>query len=204
MSDIKKKVLLVCHTAAGQMNLGVLLSRMYFFPVLAKSAEEGIILTKKSGPFSLVLLDGDLPEERLRPAISMLRADQATKGTPLVIITTDTDNTSTEELLSQGCSAVLTKPLDASFVYGVLGRLSRQLRSTPRVPVRMNVEIREETPERMLTCTNISEGGIFLRAHEMPPEKTVLHLKFTLPHSSEPLQVTAEVVRTISQLDSVR
>ncbi len=193
----RKRALLICHTTAGQMYLGVFLNRIWFSPTLAKTAEEGILLAMGRGPFSLVILDGDLPEDTLNATISLLRSDESVQNLPLVVITSDSDTEVKNALIAQGCSAVLTKPLDIAFVYGVLGRLSRQLRKHPRVPIRMQVEIEDGKPEKVLSCTNISEEGLYLRTHAPLPHKTVLVLHFTLPHSSEKIRMTAEVARSL-------
>jgi uncharacterized protein (TIGR02266 family) len=102
-----------------------------------------------------------------------------------------------ESLLAQGCAAVLTKPLDLAIVYGVLARLSGQQRTAMRVAVKMRVEIGEGLPEKFLTSVNISEGGLYLRTADPLPGGTVLHVTFTLPHDTEVIALTAEVVRSL-------
>lgn len=191
----KKQVLVICKTAAGQMYLGVLLNRIWYSPVLAKTAEEAIRLAQKT-PFSLILLDGDIPEPELRASMTALKTEHALKGLPILAFMTAEATIGNEALIAQGCSAILTKPLDLALVYGVLGRLSGQPRSTPRVPVRMLVDIEEGIPDRTLPCVNISEGGLYLRTHQPLPEASVVHLKFTLPRDTNDLVLAAEVVRT--------
>ncbi len=190
----KKPVLIVCHTPAGQMYLGVLLNRIWYSPLLARTAEEGIRLAQTTR-FSLILFDGDAPDIELKLAIKLLRADPSVKDIPLVVFMTHENATANDSLLSQGCSAVLTKPLDLAIVYGVLGRLCGQPRSTPRIPVKFRVEIEEGQPEKELTCINLSEGGLYLRTHAAPPENTLLHIKFTLPRDTADMEIAAQVVR---------
>jgi uncharacterized protein (TIGR02266 family) len=192
----KQSVLIVCHTAAGQMYLGVLLNRIWYSPVLAKTVEEGIRLAQKTR-FSQVLFDGDVPETTMQTAIKMLRSDSTLQHLPLVLFKTNDNPVSSESLLAQGCSAVLTKPLDLTILYGVLQRLSGQPRHTPRVPVKIRVEIQEGTPEKLLTCINISEGGMYLRTLTPLAEGTVIHVKFMLPLDPEAIELAAEVVRTL-------
>lgn len=194
MSD-KKQVLVICRSAAGQMYLGVLLNRIWYSPVLVKTAEEGIRLSH-SNSFTLIILDGDLPESELHSAIALVKAEPAIKDIPLVAFITTEGSIGNESLIAEGCSAVLTKPLDLALVYGILGRLSGQPRNTPRIPVKMRVEIEEGTPEKALSCVNLSEGGLYLRTHQPLPENTLLHLIFTLPRDTQELKLAAEVVRT--------
>jgi uncharacterized protein (TIGR02266 family) len=192
----KKLVLIVCKSAAGQMYLGVLLNRIWYLPVLAKTAEEGAHLSR-SEQFSLILFDADIPASDRRQAVSMLKTEPSLKDLPLVVFITDDTPELSRSLLAQGCAAVLTKPLDLAIVYGVLARLSGQPRTTIRVPVKMRVEIEEGKPEAFLTSVNISEGGLYLRTAEPLPGGTVLHVKFTLPHDTDPIAVTAEVIRAL-------
>jgi uncharacterized protein (TIGR02266 family) len=193
----KKQVLIICRTAAGQMYLGVLLNRIWYSPVLAKTPQEGLSLAQNT-PFAMILYDGDFAEIELQPAVTLLRTDPTVKSIPLVVFMTNNNPATTETLLSLGCSAILTKPLDLAIVYGILARLSGQPRTTPRIPVKLRVEIDEGTPEKALTCINLSEGGLYLRTLGPLPEGRILHIKFTLPHDTIPIKLTAEVVRTLS------
>jgi uncharacterized protein (TIGR02266 family) len=191
----KKKVLIICGTAVGQMYLGVLLNRIWYAPVLVKTAEEGVHVAQTDS-FAVIILDGDIPDAELNAALVLLRGDISVKAVPLVVFITGESSVKHEAFIARGCSAVLTKPLDLAFVYTILARLSGQRRNTPRVPARMRVEIKEGTPDKSLMCINISEGGVYLRTHEPLPEGTALRLKFTLPRDVESLELEAEVVRT--------
>ncbi len=193
----KKQVLIVCQTAAGQMYLGILLNRIWYTPLLAKSPEEGVHLSQTTS-FSLVLYDADVSRLELLPAITLLKTATSLKDVPLAVFITDDNPVLNRQILDLGCSAILTKPLDLSIVYGVLGRLSGQPRSSFRVPVKMRVEIEEGVPDTYLTSVNISEGGIYLRTAEPLPAGEVLHIRFTLPHDSREIKLAAEVVRSLS------
>jgi len=193
----KKQVLIICPTAAGQMYLGVLLSRIWYSPVLAKTPQEGLRLAQ-STPFDMILYDGDFAATELKQAISRLRTDPSTRNIPLVVLMTNDDPETTETLHSLGCSAILTKPLELAKAYRILARLSGQPRTTLRIPVKLRVEIEEGTPEKALVCTNLSEGGLYLRTLKPLSEGTVLHIKFTLPHDTVPIKMTTEVVWTLS------
>lgn len=192
----KKPVLIICHTTAGQMYIGVFLNRIWYAPALARTPEEGILLAQQT-PFSLIIFDGDMPEDKLRSDISLLRTNHLLRDQPLLVFLSSSNSSLSESLLAQGCSAVLTKPLDLSLIYGLLARLSGQPRSTPRISVKIRVEIEEGTPEKVLTCINLSEGGLFLRTLEPLREGSFLHIKFRLPLDSETINLAAEVVRTL-------
>jgi uncharacterized protein (TIGR02266 family) len=191
----QKPILVICRSAVGQMYLGVLLKRIWYAPTLATTAEEGIRLAQKT-PFSLVALDGDLATPDLKKTVTLLRNDPSVKDLPLVMFMTPESSETHETLLGHGCAAIFSKPLDLAIVYGVLARLSGELRQTPRIPVKFRVEIEEGTPDRELTCIDLSEGGMYLRTHKPLQEGSILHVKFTVPRDMEAMKLNAEVVRT--------
>jgi CheY-like chemotaxis protein len=190
----KKNILIICRSAAGQMYLGVLLGRFWYTPLLARTAEEGIRLTQKKN-CSLIVLDGDLPDQERKMALSLLRSHAAVRDLPLIVFMTTEIAAENKALLADGCSAVITKPVDLAMLYGTVSRLTGLQRTTPRIPVKFRVVV-EGTPEKELICTNLSEGGLYLRTHEPMPVKTVLHLRFALPRSTGTVSVAGEVVRT--------
>lgn len=191
----KKQVLIICRSTAGQMYLGVLMSRIWFSPMLARTPDEGIRLVRKNH-FSLIIFDGDVGEPELKTAITLLRTDPVLKDQPLVVCMTVDNPEKIQALLAQGCAAILTKPLDLAFVYGVLAGLCGHPRATVRLTVKMLVNIAEGTPEKALACVNISESGLYVRTVNPLPEGTPLHVRFTLPYDTESIGLRAEVVRT--------
>jgi uncharacterized protein (TIGR02266 family) len=191
----KKKVLVICRSSVGQMYLGVVLNRIWYAPVLAKTVSEGILLARED-EFSLVLFDADLPDDDRIAAAAAIGSAPSLAGLPRIALMTAGTHSRPESLLPEGWAAVVRKPLtDIGLLYDVLRRLSEEPRKTPRVPVRMRVEIEEQAPQRFLTAVNISEGGIYLRTHAPLPENTLLHLSFTLPLDPVIIQVAGTVVR---------
>ena len=191
----KKNTLIICRSAAGQMYLGVLMGRFWYTPLLARTTEEGIRLTQRKN-CSLIVLDGDLPDQERKMAISLLRSHAAVRDLPLIVFTTAENAAENTTLLADGCSAVITKPVDLAMLYGMVSRLTGLQRNTPRIAVKFRVAVEEGTPAKELFCTNLSEGGLYLRTHEPMPEKTVLHLSFALPRCTDTVSVAGEVVRT--------
>lgn len=192
----KKSVLIICRSSMGQTYLGVMLNRIWYSPVLAKTVGEGILLARENA-CSLVLFDGDIPDDERAAAVAALKSDPLLRKLPRVMLLTTGTNYLPESLLHEGWAAVVSKPItDVALLYDVLRRLSEEPRKTPRVPVRMRVEIQEQAPQRYLTAVNISEGGMYLRTHAPLPENTLLHLTFTLPLDPDSIRVAGSVVRT--------
>jgi uncharacterized protein (TIGR02266 family) len=192
----KKKVLVICRSLVGRMYLGVLLNRIWYTPVFTEGAVEGARLVKNN-EFSVLLLDGDMADQDRSAAVALLKNEPLIKHIPLLIILATENSALCESLISAGCSAVIQKPIDLSLFYGIMSKLSGEPRETPRVPVRMRVEIEEQIPQKYLTSVNISEGGIYLRTHAPLPENTLLRLSFTLPNDTGEIKIAGEVVRHV-------
>jgi len=192
----KKGVLVICPSSMGQMYLGVMLGRIWYAPVLAQTMNEGIMLARQHSCV-LILFDGDIPDEERRAAIDAIHAEPRLARLPRVALLTTDVHTIPESLLPEGWSAVISKPIaDVSLLYDVLRKLTDEQRRTPRVPVRMRVEVEEQVPLRSLMSVNISEGGIYLRTPLPLPEHTLLHLAFTLPLDTAQVRAAGIVVRT--------
>jgi CheY-like chemotaxis protein len=101
----KKQVLIICHTAAGQMYLGILLNRIWYTPVLASTPHEGIRLAQKSA-FSLIILDGDMEVPELKTSIGLLRSDPSLKDLPLVVFLEKYNAEFKQKIVCKGCSAI--------------------------------------------------------------------------------------------------
>ena len=140
----KKNILIICHSAAGQMYLGVLLGRFWYTPLLARTTEEAIRLTQKKN-CSLIVLDGDLPDRERKMAISLLKSHAAVRDLPLIVFITTENAAENKTLLAEGCSAVITKPVDLALLYGTISgltglaaQLTTHFRKIPRCHRRRN------------------------------------------------------------------
>jgi signal transduction histidine kinase len=81
----------------------------------------------------LILLDLNLPDMPGEELLYRFRADPATSGTPVVIITADTDPGRMERLLAGGAAAYLTKPISVrTFLRTVDGLLAGPPPAPPR------------------------------------------------------------------------
>lgn len=72
--------------------------------------------------------------------------------------------------------------------------MSKEKRSSRRVPVNINVDCRSEGNFLFERASDISEHGIFIRTEKPLPLGTKIQLQFHLPEISEKIRVTGEVV----------
>ncbi|MDH4163680.1 MAG: PilZ domain-containing protein [Nitrospirota bacterium] len=191
----KKKALVICKSTSGRLCLGMLLSRIAYDPILTRSVYDALLHLEEEAA-CIIILDGDTPEEERSETFSLLKTATVSRELPIVAVLSEVDDSLSMHLSASGCAAIITKPVDISLAYGVLGKLSGEPRKTPRVQVRIRVEIAEGAPAPSLFSVNISEGGIYLRTPHPLPEDTVLHLSFTLPYDQEKITVAGKVVRT--------
>ena len=196
MNEQNRQVLVVSPSSIYATRLGIIFICLGFQPLLARTASEAINLAHKNFP-SLIFFDTDLPGKELQSMLSVLRLDPATKNLPLIITTNHRDSSDQESLLTQGCTEVLTKPIDVAQVFQMLGNVFGLRRKSLRVPVLLGVEIGKGLREKTLDCTNISEGGMFLCTDEPIPKETVVNVKFSLPFNNEQFELRAEVERTV-------
>jgi PAS domain S-box-containing protein len=80
-------------------------------PIIAMQGQLGIDLALQHRP-DLVLLDLNLPDMEGEEVLGRLRAEPATRGVPIVVVSADATNRQIERLLASGASEYLTKPLD--------------------------------------------------------------------------------------------
>lgn len=106
--------------------------------------------------------------------------------------------TSVTQAFQLGANFVLEKPLTMDRASRILrtarGLIESERRRYFRVPVEMLVHVRPgDGPERMVTATNVSSGGMAVRLSGPLPENQPLHLQFTLPGQSKTVEARAEL-----------
>jgi PAS domain S-box-containing protein len=85
----------------------------------AMQGRVGLELARKHEP-DLILLDLHLPDMPGWQVLAQLKADQATRDIPVVVISADATAPQIKRLLSAGASSYLTKPLDVAEFFRVI------------------------------------------------------------------------------------
>lgn len=90
-------------------------------------AEDGLDALRKlaarTGPVELVITDINMPNLDGLKLIARLRADDATRDVPIVVITTDSGEGDRERAMKLGATSYIEKPLQAPKVLEVARRL---------------------------------------------------------------------------------
>lgn len=109
---MRKKILLVDDSKTSLFVEQMILKKEPYDIVTAADGEEGVSKALSERP-DLILLDVVMPKMDGFEALRRLRMAQATKDTPVIMVTTRGEGPNVEEGFTSGCSDYVTKPVDA-------------------------------------------------------------------------------------------
>jgi CheY-like chemotaxis protein len=157
----------------------------------AKAATEILIAEK----FDAIIVDCD----DLKGGLEVLQGIRATPSNrnSVAFAILNGKKTTTQEAFGMGVNFVLQKPVSAlnasRCLHAALGFMEREKRRYYRHPVRMLVKAVLGDKEIKATSTNISEGGISLMLHQALPKSAAPHVQFTLPGTTQNMEVETVV-----------
>src|SRR5690606_39701507 len=105
------KILLVDDSTTMRRIQKNTLSKLGFENVT--EAEDGADALKKlaaGGPFDLVLMDWNMPNMTGIEALKKIKADPATKATPVIMVTSESEKTRIVEAIQSGAANYVVKP----------------------------------------------------------------------------------------------
>ena len=108
----KKKILLVDDSSTILMMEKFILRNGAYEIVTASDGEEGVRKALEHRP-DLVLLDVIMPKMGGFEACRRMREEEATRSTPIIMVTTRGEATNVETGWSAGCSDYITKPINS-------------------------------------------------------------------------------------------
>ena len=107
----RRKILLIDDSATTHMWIKMILNKGAFEMVSAKDGVEGVEKALAENP-DLILMDVVMPRMDGFSACRRLRMFDATRGTPIIMVTTRAEARNVEEGFQSGCSDYITKPID--------------------------------------------------------------------------------------------
>ena len=113
------KILIVEDNEMNRDMLARRLTRKGYEVTVAVDGEEGIALARASAP-DLILMDMSLPVVDGWEATRQLKADEATRATPVIALTAHAMAGDKERALEAGCDDYDTKPIDLA---GLLAKI---------------------------------------------------------------------------------
>jgi two-component system alkaline phosphatase synthesis response regulator PhoP len=114
----KKKILVADDEAGIRLTLGRTLDKDYVV-LEATNGEEAVEIAKEQKP-DLILMDLIMPKMDGYAACSQIKADQATKGIPVVILTAVGHELNKKFATEMGAEAYITKPFNVQELMDVI------------------------------------------------------------------------------------
>ena len=123
MSEPRKKILLVDDSSTILMMEKMILKKSPYQILTASNGEEGVARALAEKP-DLILMDVVMPKMTGFEAVRRLRQEEATRNTPVIMVTTRAEPVNVEKGYECGCNDYVTKPIDAT---ELLAKLRKQL-----------------------------------------------------------------------------
>jgi two-component system cell cycle response regulator DivK len=121
-STTMPKILIVEDQEMNRDMLSRRLVKRGYEVVVAVDGAEGLEMTRSEAP-DLILMDMSLPVIDGWEATRQLKADEATRGIPVVALTAHAMNTDREKAMEAGCDAYETKPIELPKLLGTMEKL---------------------------------------------------------------------------------
>jgi len=179
--DREVRIILVVDGSTSMLFfLGLLLKRLEYRVVTARSGEDAIRLMDESLP-SIVLADVALPT---MSGVALLKhiKDRPDRGAlPVIMLTTEDDPGIKDTCLRLGCAAYLLKPVEPELLYRTLQAASE---SVPRGNIRLRMSLKVIVGDgsvlggaaRTEYATELSEGGLFISTRYPQPRNAMTPL----------------------------
>jgi len=114
----KKKILIADDETGIRLTLGRILDKDYVV-LEATNGEEAVEIAKVQKP-DLILMDLIMPKMDGYAACSQIKADEATKGIPVVILTAIGNELNKKFATEMGAEGYITKPFNIQELMGVI------------------------------------------------------------------------------------
>ncbi len=107
----RKKILIVDDSETSLMMSRMILSKASYDIAVAKDGQDGVEKALAEKP-DLILLDVVMPKMNGFEACARIRAQEETKGIPVIIVTTRGEEANVETGFAAGCNDYITKPVN--------------------------------------------------------------------------------------------
>ena len=108
-----KKVLIVEDSEKNLKLAAIIVQSMGYEALTAVDGEEGVRVAREENP-ALILMDIQMPKMDGITALNILKADEKMKGIPVIAMTSYAMKGDMEQLLSQGFTDYISKPIEKS------------------------------------------------------------------------------------------
>lgn len=110
---MRKKILLVDDSATILMMERMILTKLPYDLVTAVNGEDAVAKAISEHP-DLILMDVVMPQMNGFEAVRRIRAEAATRETPIIMVTTRGEMENVEYAYASGCNDYVTKPINSA------------------------------------------------------------------------------------------
>jgi len=118
----RKKILLVDDSTTALMMEKMLLSRGPYDLETAGDGEQAVAQATANPP-DLILLDIKMPKKDGLETLQELRAHEATRDVPVIMVTTRSERANVDQAFEIGCNAYVYKPINAEELFSTVREL---------------------------------------------------------------------------------
>jgi CheY-like chemotaxis protein len=192
---MKKKILLV-----DDVRLFLKLEETFFKRtgceiLTAESGSQALELARKSRP-DLILLDYIMPDMMGDEVCRELKAADATRSIPVMIVSTSADQADIEKCFAAGAQDYVTKPINAQEMLAKAANiLNIPNRVHSRIPVRLKVVGEVSGRSFSGSSRNISRGGIMVECKDKIMPQYEVSLDIPILPGDRALTLNGRVVR---------
>ncbi|MDP2157036.1 MAG: response regulator [Nitrospirota bacterium] len=176
------------------MYIGILVKRLGYKVYLALDGLEAVQLAKEKKP-TIIVLDYALPEINGISCITMIRKDTFLREIPIIMIGSEENDLSKQEIEKIHIQGYLKKPLNVTDFYLAIQKcLTHSIkRKHIRAPLNITVSMNCKGKQKELFALNLSIEGIFLKTAEPYPAGTEIDLVLTVD-DEDPIELKGMVV----------
>ena len=179
-----RTILVVDSSSSILYFLGLLLKRLDYRIVTARSGEDALRLMDESRP-SVVLTDVALPAMSGVALLKQIKGRPGCGELPVIMLTAEDNPGIKETCMQLGCAAYLLKPVEPDLLYRTIQAVSE---SVPRANIRLITSLKVTVGDgsmlggaaRTEYATAISEGGLFISTRYPQPRNAVTPLRIII------------------------
>ena len=184
MGRESKTILAVNGSASSLFSLVMLLRRLEYRVVTARSGREAVPALEKSSP-SVVITDSCLPDMDGAGLLKVMRDDARFRQVPVIVLMSREDLAEKAACERLGCAACLPGSCEPDELYRIVQSLSETApRRHRRLTTSVRVVVGDGTvmggTERTEQATAISAGGLYVRTRYSQPQNAVTPVRISL------------------------
>ena len=159
----------------------------------ARSGEEALEVVHQKGP-DLVVLDLLMPGMDGDAVCAQIKANPATRRTPVIMVSSASQEDLKDRCYAAGCDAFVAKPLKRDELLEAIERvIVIAKRKSPRIPTHLPAYVRDGEREVDAWIHTVSTGGLFIEIDPPPESGAILDVAFSLPERDAPVRSKVQV-----------